>query len=269
MRQYFLGGQDLEMQTIRRLLDVHAPGCVHDRHLAWGHAVASAYREEIGAAMGRGESIVFVELENDLALARDAVVVVDHHGTAAGRGHKTSLEQVFDLLQLPSSHWTRDDTLVAANDRAYPPGLLAAGASSEEARVIREADRAAQGITAEEEHAAEVAIGARESRLGGTLLIVRLPHARMATVADPLHAATGGPGYEHLLVVSPDEINLDSTGPVIDALLTRYGKERTWVGGDLPTRGFYGRTGVPSDIVGAVEEAILSGDTRGRHGRTV
>lgn len=62
---FFLGGADLEMATIRALLDETVPGNVHDKGLRWG-AKASAYREEIMSALAQGLTPVLVELEDNL-----------------------------------------------------------------------------------------------------------------------------------------------------------------------------------------------------------
>ena len=64
---FFLGGHDLEMLTIRELLEKAAPGRFHDKRLAWG-ARATEYKEEIGACLHRGETPVLVELKDDLGL---------------------------------------------------------------------------------------------------------------------------------------------------------------------------------------------------------
>lgn len=62
---FFLGGTDLEMLSIRTLLEETVPGRFHDKHLPWG-AKASAYGEEIRERLGAGSIPVLVELEDDL-----------------------------------------------------------------------------------------------------------------------------------------------------------------------------------------------------------
>ena len=47
--RFFLGGRDLEMAEIRKLLDRHARDRIEDRHLPWG-AKLSQYRDELLAA---------------------------------------------------------------------------------------------------------------------------------------------------------------------------------------------------------------------------
>jgi len=205
---FFLGGRDLEMVTIRELLEEHAPGRFHDRGLLWG-ARASAYRAEIERCLKRGGTPALVELENDLDLDRTRMVEIDHHGTAAGAEAATALEQVFNFLGLPRERWDRWLELVAANDRAYLPGLAQVGATPEEMRRVRSADRAAQGISqAEEEQAAEAA-RRLEVRAGGSLHLARLPHARTAALVDRLQRELGGPGFRNLVVLSRGEVIVD------------------------------------------------------------
>ncbi|MGH8563133.1 MAG: hypothetical protein ACREXW_03240 [Gammaproteobacteria bacterium] len=204
---FFLGGRDLEMVTIRALLQAHAPTMFYDKGLAWG-ARASAYQGEIEGALAEGKTPVFIELENDLGLdPATTIVIVDHHGERAGAEEPTSLHQVFRLLGLPAAAWTHWHELVAANDRGHIPALLEAGATQEEIVRVRAADRAAQGITPEEEAQGERAAACAETLLKGKLTITRLPHSRTATVADRLHHALGEPGYKNLLVLCPHEVD--------------------------------------------------------------
>lgn len=235
---FFLGGRDLEMVTIRALLQAHAPTMFHDKGLAWG-ARASAYQGEIESALAEGKTPVLIELENDLGLdPAMPMVVIDHHGERAGAEEPTSLHQVFRLLGLPAAAWTHWHELVAANDRGHILALLKAGATQEEIVRVRAADRAAQGITPEEEAQGERAAACAETLLEGKLTITRLPHSRTATVADRLHHALGGAGYKNLLVLCPHEVDFFGTGSLVLALDRKY--PGGWYGGALPERGYWG-----------------------------
>ncbi|MCG6860683.1 MAG: hypothetical protein LJE70_05315, partial [Chromatiaceae bacterium] len=234
---FFLGGRDLEMVTIRELLEQEAPGRFHDKGLGWG-ARASSYEGEIRTARSQGFTAVLVELENDLGLHDNALLIADHHGPRAGKEAPTSLHQVFQLLGLPPTRWTRHFDLVAANDRGYIPALTALKASPREIAEIRAADRHAQGVTAEEEAEAEQAARNLETDASGLLTIARLPHAHTATLTDRLHTDLGGPGYRNLLVLSPGEVNFFGDGQIVLALAERY--PNAWCGGALPDRGFWG-----------------------------
>ncbi len=262
--RFLLGGHDLEMLAIRELLELTGAR-FHDKHLPWG-AKASDYLCEIEAAKSAGETPVLIELEPDLPDLEGAVLV-DHHGARAGADKPTSLHQIFDLLGLPQQEWTRWFDLVAANDRGYIPELLAIGATREEIIRIRAADRAAQGIAPEEEAQGEEAVKRLQSRAGGRLHVVELPHARTATVADRLESALGGPGYTNLLVVSPMQVNFFGQGKIIEALNRRY--PSGWYGGALPERGFWGH-GAPAPPLGElvqVLEEMLAPAGSGKAGR--
>ncbi len=192
---FFLGGRDLEMATIRELLEQEAPGQLFDRGLHWG-AQSSAYREEIERSLAAGRTPVLVELIEDLQLAPERYIEIDHHGRRAGERAPTSLHQVFELLGLPPERWTRWFDLVAANDRGYLPAMLELGAGREEMIEIRAADRRAQGIGEAEEIEAERAVRQREPLAGGQVTLIRLGHQRTAAAVDRLQPELGGPGAE-------------------------------------------------------------------------
>ncbi len=218
---FFLGGQDLEMEAIRQLLEDHAPGRFHDKRLAWG-AAASDYADEIAETLKRGGRPVLIELELDVALEDDACVVIDHHGRRAGSDRRTSLEHVFELLRLPQKSWTRWCRLVAENDRGAIAALRRAGAGPEEILEIRNRDRRAQGISADQERAAREAISRAEYSAGDSLAVVRLPHGRTSPVTDFLDPAFGGRGCDNILVISPGEVNFFGCGEIVGCLDRRF-----------------------------------------------
>jgi hypothetical protein len=230
------------MATIRELL-LSQTLVVHDRQLAWG-AKASAYRDEISACRAVGRIPVLVELNDDLGVQSAAssgeVRLIDHHGDRAGENAATALEQVFRLLDRPADEWSRHYALVAANDRGYIEGMLALDppASREEIQSIRAADRQAQGISADKEAAGRTAAAQSEQFAGGRLTVVRLPHNRMVTASDALHAALGGPGFENLLILSPSQTLYQGDGRAIERLKELY--PGGWWGGSLPKRGYWG-----------------------------
>jgi hypothetical protein len=245
---FFLGGHDLEMVTLRDLLAEHAPGRWHDCGLSWG-ARASAYAGEIARARGAGLVPVLIELEDDLGLGVGAgdVVVVDHHGDRAGHDRPTSLHQVFALLGLDPAEWSRWHDLVAANDRGHIRALTALGATREEIVRVRSADRAAQGITAAQEEQGARAAANAQVLAGGRLTLVALPHNRTAAAADRLEPALGGPGYENLLILSPDVLSFFGAGRLVLALSQTH--PGGWFGGDLPEHGFWGHPVPLSDVL--------------------
>lgn len=246
---FFLGGYDLEMLTIRELLEKAAPGRFHDKRLAWG-ARATEYKEEIGACLHRGETPVLVELKDDLDLPPGCVIVVDHHGARAGSDRPSSLHQVFDLLRLPLERWTHWFDLVAANDRGYIPALLEMGVTLEEIARIRAADRAAQGVTPDEEVEGGRALSQVETVMNGMLTLVRLSHTRTVAVTDRLEPTLGGPGYRNLLVISPRQVNFFGAGNLVVFLDRAF--PRGWCGGALPERGFWGHGEPVPDVLPAL-----------------
>jgi len=261
---FFLGGQDLEMAVIRELLE-EAGARFFDGRLGWG-AKASSYEEEIRACLEGGGRPVLVELTDDLDLDPEGVIVADHHGKEAGRDAPTSIEQVFRLLELPPERWSRRLELVAANDRGGPPALAQAGATREEIAEIRAADRAAQGVTEEEERQAAGAAEKAEGRAGGRLTVARLPLDKTTPLVDRLHPELGGPGFENLLVLSPGEVNFFGSGELVRALEERY--PGGWSGGELPQRGFWGHKRPVPGVVELLEERLESVPSAAAEGRS-
>ncbi|HEV2719554.1 MAG TPA: hypothetical protein VG323_06015 [Thermoanaerobaculia bacterium] len=247
---FFLGGHDLEMETIRDLVAEAAPERLFDKRLSWG-AKASAYGEEIRSALARGLTPVLIELPDDLGLDC-ALIVVDHHGPRAGKAAPTSLHQIFGLLRLPPERWTRWLELVAANDRGHIRELRRLGATDAEIDRVRKADRAAQGVSEDDEAAAEAAVRNAQTFADGRLVVVRLPHSHASAAADRLELSDDPP--ENALVLSPTEANFYGRGALVRRLDERY--PEGWSGGALPDRGFWGRAPVPPDIVAFLRSAL-------------
>lgn len=249
----FAGGYDGEMVAIINACR-EAGVEVVDNHLGWG-ASASAYAEEIAQAVSEGKVPILVELTLDIEVPSTAIIV-DHHNENAGK--PASILQVLDLLGVEPS---REQQLIAANDSGYIPAMLALGATAEEIAKVRYADRAAQGITPEQEIEAERAIATAEVVNGVT--IVRMAHSKTATVCDRLF----NPEKEQrLLILSEDgESNFFGNGELCKALqgedtgrktdegYTIYSHFGGWVGGNLPSSGFWGGYGDQQ----AIEEYIV------------
>jgi hypothetical protein len=235
---YFLGGNDLEMEAIRRLLrDKEVPpDHVHDKNLDWG-AKASDYREEL-EQLPHTAVPVLIELANDLGLDESRIIIVDHHGGRAGVDKPTSLEQMWRLLEMAPDQWGKgeyaDFPLIAANDRGYIPAMRQLGASEEKIADIRRRERAAQGITEEQEQQAEEAIR-RQRTIEERLTVVHLAHSKTAPVTDRLALK---PGHENILAISPKEINFFGDGRAVCRLHKQY--PGGWYGGALPQRGYWG-----------------------------
>ena len=172
---FLLGGADLEMHTIRQLLDKNGYR-YYDKHLRWEKEITDYTGDDTPLWVG-------IELQEDMNLPSN-YISIDHHNRNA---HKpSSLEQVAELLEIPLS---RQEQLIAANDRAYIPGMKALQASDAEIAGIRQADRAFQGVTEEEEKLAELAI--REHiQVCDNLIVVRALCHRFSPICDRLFPYT-------------------------------------------------------------------------------
>lgn len=157
---FLLGGADLEMRAIRRLLKRGGDRFI-DRGLAWNDAKLSAYTD----LFDETTEFVGVELYEDvdppLYYTR-----IDHHNDSTDR--PSSLEQLSAMLGIGLS---RFETLVAANDKGYIPAIRAMGAAPREIGRIRNADRRAQGVSAAEEAQAEYEAAAVRRRDSGLFVV--------------------------------------------------------------------------------------------------
>lgn len=189
---FLLGGYDLEMCTIKTLLETHGIPYA-DHRLQWHTAYLSSYAPQL-AEYGRPASpwrIYGLELQEDIPLPAN-YTRIDHHNRHAGL--PSALEQVASLLQLPLDRRLR---LIAANDRAYIPGMQALGATADEIAAIRLADRRAQGVTEEDEKLAEKAIAQQQER--GGLVVVQALSPRFSPICDRLYP------YRRLLIYTGGE----------------------------------------------------------------
>lgn len=254
--RFFLGGHDLEMVEIGNLLREAGFGdAVVDKTLSWGTR-ASACEAEIRAALGRGEMPVLIELENDLPadIGRSRLIEIDHHGARAGKDRPSSLRQIHHLIDAARRPaWTRHHALVAANDIGYVPAMRALGATPQEIRAIRDADRRAQGITAQIEAESRRAIRAAERE--GSLTVVRTSTSRISAISDFLLPDYGGPGVQDLVVLSPGEITFFGRGAVIEKLRA---EPRSWYGGALPEAGFWGARRTPPEAAAILDRIRMS-----------
>lgn len=170
---------------------------------------------------------------------------VDHHNDRASE--KSSIEQVAEIIGV---ELTTEQKFVAANDSKFIPGMmeladkLGMDKSSADAMIaaIRAKDRAAQGITQEQEKQAEEALANIEHKNGYD--VVHLAHGKCATVTDRLYGQ-----YENLLIMCGDgEVDFYGKGAVCNQIYEEYALKKVndwdvWKGGDLSRSGFAGITG--------------------------
>ena len=165
----------------------------------------------------------------------------------------TSIEQIRDLIGA-SGLWSRWRELVAANDKGHAAGMRMLGASAEEIRCVRDADRRAQGVTAKIEAESRRALAAA-GRAGG-LLIIATTAPTSSAISDFLLTEYGGPGECDAFVATSRSLNFFGDGRVVRELARRHGG---WSGGTLPERGFWGAprdTGLLDDCITSIKEIM-------------
>lgn len=128
-RLFLLGGHDLEMWTIKQMLEERDDCAVADKQLHWDNALLSAYEEEL--SNNADFEIYGIELREDIT-APDNYISIDHHNDRSGQ--PSSLEQVASLLGVTLTQYQQ---LVAANDKGYISAMMALGASKEKIDEIR------------------------------------------------------------------------------------------------------------------------------------
>ena len=188
---FLLGGYDLEMLTIRQMLEGRDGCTLLDKHLQWGNAQLSAYQEELSRLDGYA-NIYGIELQEDIPLPQK-YHRIDHHNDWAG--NPSSLEQVAVVMGV---ELTRYQQLVAANDKGYIPAMEALGASAEEIEDIRRKDREVQGVTDKDEFLAEKAI-ANCLRTHGDITLVQALSSHFSPICDRLYP------YRNLLIYNDVE----------------------------------------------------------------
>lgn len=212
----------------------------------WGASWANLepeVKEKIKEFKNKNFKIFGVELQGT---APEGAVNIDHHKYDGDdrSNERSSLEQVADLIGHKLSLF---EEFVSANDKGFIPKMIELAkiknlSKEETQKLINEVrlqDRAAQGITPEQEKIAEEAI--KEAEVSDNLTVVRMSHSKTATVCDRLYG-----GYKNLLVLSEDgEVNFFGCQKVIKKLSDLV--KGSWSGGDLDhDNGFWG--GYPQDL---------------------
>lgn len=189
-KMFFLGGYDLEMLTIKKILEGRGDCAIADKHLRWDNALLSTYEKELYG--NPGFQIYGIELNEDI-IAPENFHSIDHHNKR--NDMPSSLEQVAEVLGVELTHYQK---LVAANDKGYIPAMTTLGASKEEIDDIRRKDRIAQGVTAEDEMLAERAIDENIHIYKG-IIIVKAFTSHFSTICDRLFP------YRRLLIYTDSE----------------------------------------------------------------
>lgn len=194
-------------------------------------------KKQIEEYKNKNFEVFGVELQG---AAPSGAVNIDHHCYDGDdrSNEKSSLEQVADLIGYKLSLF---EEFIAANDKGFIPAMISLAKtknlSKEQTQTliqkVRLQDRAAQGITPEQERIAEKAI--EEAEVSDLLTVVRMAHSKTATVCDRLWGS-----YENLLILSEDgEVNFFGCQKVIKKLSDLI--KGSWSGGDLDhDNGFWG-----------------------------
>jgi hypothetical protein len=233
---FFLGGYDAEMVTIKAIFGTEKIP-YFDKHLNWG-ASLSDYKEEL-KALSKGEIPVFIELCLDISYPHQAIII-DHHNERAGKDQKTSIEQAAELLGLKLN---RRQRLISANDRGHVIAMKAMGATCKEIREIRAFDRQCQGVTKDDETAAEISIQNHSENLTPDSIYIKSLTEKASPLLDRLYET-----YKHIFVVTPSkQLHYFGPGEMIQRLERIYKKMKIsrpglifWKGGYLPDKGFFG-----------------------------
>lgn len=191
-RIFLLGGNDLEMTTIKNLL-VNAGEQFETHDLRWDNAKLSSYEKTLEEYGNSPDYQIYgIELNEDIPHP-DNYVRIDHHNDFANK--PSSLEQVATLLGLEMD---RHMQLVAANDSRYIPGMIKLGASREEIDDIRRADRAAQGVSeGDDERLAEESLKSCKGD-ASNLYVVKSLTSKFSAICDRMYP------YRRLLIYNDD-----------------------------------------------------------------
>ena len=205
---FLLGGYDLEMLTIKQMLEGKSECVVSDQRLRWDNACLSAYQDDM---LSYPDCDIFgIELQEDIPLPAH-YHRIDHHNDWADK--PSALEQVADILGVKLNRFQR---LVAANDKGYIPAMQAIGATDEEVADIRYRDRKAQGVTEQDELLAEQSVASNISRYG-TLIVVKSKTSRFSPICDRLFP------YRRLLIYTDTDWMYYGEG--MSELVTRYAEK--------------------------------------------
>lgn len=187
---FLLGGYDLEMLTIKQMLEGREDCVVLDQHLHWGNALLSAYQSDLQRY--EGYEVYGIELKEDIPLPV-LYTRIDHHNDWNGK--PSALEQVAAILEVSLNRFQQ---LVSANDKGYIPAMQALPATDEEIAEIRRKDREAQGVSKADELLAEQSVHNSLSRYGSLLVVESLTPC-FSPICDRLFP------YHRLLVFTDTE----------------------------------------------------------------
>ena len=171
---FLLGGSDLEMKTIKKILD-KLNLKFYDKNLSWDNAKLSEYKKYFNER----EHFYAIELTEDIIPPKH-YTLIDHHNHK--RYKISSLEQIAKLLNYKLS---RKEKLIALNDREYINGMKKFGADKKEIYSIRKQDRFHQGVTYEEEIQAVEDI--KNAKNIDNILVIYTKNRHFSPIADKIY----------------------------------------------------------------------------------
>ena len=232
---FLLGGYDLEMWTIKQMLEGRDDCVIADKHLQWDNALLSAYQDEL---QNYADCCIYgIELKEDIPLP-PYYHRIDHHNDLSG--NPSSLEQVAEIIGTKLNCFQQ---LVAANDKGYIPAMQAMGASKEDIDEIRRKDRALQGVSVEDERLAELSISKNLKKYGG-VTIVNSYTPWFSSICDRLFP------FDRLLIYTDSELTFYGDGK--SSLVERFAA-------DIADGRIY-HGGGSSGYIGAVKDAFTSNE---------
>jgi len=218
-RIFLLGGYDLEMKSIKKLLDRYSQKYI-DHNLSWG-AKLSSYRHDI---TNNNYIYIAIELIEDIKSPKN-YISIDHHNDMQHK--KSSLEQVANMLGVKL---TRKEKLIALNDSGYIPAMREYGATSDEIDEIRKKDRKAQGVSKEDEKLAIDSIANRKKENG--ILIIEALTPKFSAIVDRLYG-------EDILIYNDNKLNYygKNVEKVVNKFKDLVDQKKAYYGGGF---GFFG-----------------------------
>ncbi|MCB0782570.1 MAG: hypothetical protein KDC03_24025, partial [Flavobacteriales bacterium] len=233
---FLLGGPDLEMVAIERLLKRHGQVYHWKPGITWGTADWSVYLGTIEAAIKAGQTPVGIELTANREPVPRGCLLIDHHNEHSHL--PSSIEQVAELLGIALSPF---EQAVAANDKGHVQAMRGSRLSEGTIRRVRRLDRRAQGHTAEQDEAGQALAEAHRRRRRiksyprryGDVDVIACGEVPFSCVADALLTNK---------MLLWNERGLMYAGPGVQRLRTAYAGKidegKAFVGGD--PLGFFG-----------------------------
>jgi hypothetical protein len=222
---FLLGGHDLEMLTIKQMLienEFPDEKSIADNNLQWG-AKLSEYQNLFNDV----QTFVGIELIPDID-PPPHYIGIDHHNENSQKS--SSLEQIAELLGI---ELTREQQLIAANDKGFIPAMEAFGATPEEIADIRSRDREAQGVTEEDERLGEKSIKENLTIENG-ITVVKSLTSKFSTITDRLYPC------DQVLIYTNNELTYYGKGvsQLIIAFDKLFKQQKAYSGGG--DKGFFG-----------------------------